>query len=321
LNAELTVHAFSQSVLILLAVIAIKTIISQFIKHEPLRFFQFYCQQLSNKVNKSQNTNKQQNIAVVIAVWLTLAPVLVILWLFAAFIEVNWLWQGLLLYVAIGGFGLGTMNKSIAQALVANQTYVAKQTLKPWVLRDTEQLSAMGLSKACVEMQLLRFLQQMFVVSCLFLTLGPLVALGYRLILEMHYCWNIKKQPYYYFGSHAHILAQILQWLPVRLFSLLLLISAIGKNARLFWRLSSQYFSKLNNNLALSLFALNLSVKLGGVAMYDKYKCRKISFNDQAKQPEVTDIIHANKKIKALAWLCLIFITIIAATFIIVQNS
>ena len=306
--------------MILLAVIAIKAIASQFIKHEPLRFFQFYCLQLSNKVNKAQNSQKQQSISGTLSVWLTLLPLVVILWIFADFVAVNELWQGLLLYVALGAFGIGAVNKSIAQALVAKQTYTAKQTLKTWVLRETKQLSTLGLTKACIEMQLLRFLQQSFVVSCLFLLLGPLVALSYRLLLEMHYCWNIKKTPYNHFGKHANLLVNILQWLPVRLFSLLLLISTMGKNALLFWRLSRRYFTQLNNNIALSLLAFSLEVKLGGVAMYNNEKCRKPSFNEQAKQPEVTDIIHANKQIVTIASLCLVFVSVIALALFIGQN-
>lgn len=314
-------NSFSISVLILLVVIAIKTITTRLVPHDPLRFFRFYCTQLSNKVNKPQNSVKQRSIAGIVAVWLTLAPIVIVLWLFSAFIEVNWLWQGFLLYIALGAFGLTHVTKTVAQALVANQTYVAKQTLKPWVLRSTENLSPLGITKATIEMQLLRFLQQAFVVSCLFLFFGPLVALSYRLLLEMHYCWNTKQLQYYPFGAHIQLLVNIIQWLPVRLFSLMLWVSALGKNALLFWRLNSSYWLSLNNNIALSFFALILEVKLGGVAMYNKSKCRKVSFNNQAKQPDIADIIHASKKITVLSTILLFVLAVIATAIFIVQNE
>jgi len=259
-----TFSPFSYQLLILLTVILSKAVVSHFIQYEPLRYFQFYCLKLSDKVNKQQNSPQQQTIAGLVAIMVTLVPIAVILWLFEAFIAVDFLWQALLLYMAIGSFGLAQINKTIAQALVAKQNYLAKQTLKPWVLRETEQLSSLGLSKACIEMLLLRTLQQGYTVALIFIFFGSLPA---------------------------------------------------GKNFILFWRLSKHYFFQLNNNIALLLLALNLEVKLGGVAMYhNNEKLRKISFNDLARQPQVTDIIHASKKISQIIYISLFFIILLSVT-------
>lgn len=313
----ITLTSFSYQLLILLVVIVCKATISHFIPHEPLRFFQFYCEKLSDKVNKSQNSPQQQTIAGLIAIIVTLLPIAIILYLFEAFIEVNILWQALLLYIAMGSFGLAHINKNIAQALVSKQNYLAKQTLKPWVLRETEPLSSLGLSKTSIEMQLLRTLQQGYTVAIVFLIGGPLTAVIYRLLLEMHYCWNTKLVPYKYFGIYSKHMINFLQWFPVRVFSLILIFTSIGKNFTLFWRLSKHNFFQLNNNIALLLLALSLEIKLGGVALYDnqnqsKQKLRKASFNDLARQPQITDIIHANNKIKTIIYISLFFITFLA---------
>jgi adenosylcobinamide-phosphate synthase len=240
--------------------------------------------------------------------------------LFEAFIEVKFLWQALLLYIAMGSFGLAQTNKVIAQALVAKQNYFAKQTLKPWVLRETDSLSTLGLSKSSIEMQILRTLQQGYSVVIIFLIAGPLAALTYRLLLEMHYCWNTKLVSNQYFGLYSKRLVGLLQWLPVRIFALLILFTSIGKNFVLFFHLSKQHFFQLNNNIALLLLSLNLEIKLGGVALYHdknqgKQKLRKISFNELARQPEVTDIIHASNKIRSIIYLSLFFIIFVACTF------
>ena len=309
--------SFSYQLLILLTVIVSKAVVSHFIPHEPLRFFQFYCLQLSNKVNKQGNSSKQQTIAGFVAIIVTLLPIAIILWLFEAFVEVDFLWQALLLYVALGAFGVAQANKSIAQALVANQNYLAKQTLNPWVLRETETLSSLGLSKASIEMYLLRTLQQGFTVAVIYIFFGPLLAICYRLLLEMHYCWNCKLLKFNHFGRCAALLSNIFQWLPVRLFTLLLLFISIGKNFTLFWRLSKPLFFQLNNNIALLLLALNLEVKLGGVALYDdndnpKQKRYKTSFNDLARQPQTTDIIHAQHKVNLVLYLYAFFSIVLA---------
>ncbi|MBU2894077.1 cobalamin biosynthesis protein [Colwellia sp. D2M02] len=308
------INDFSYQVIILLVVMLTKLTISRFIEHEPLRFFQFYCQQLSNKVNKSSNSAQQQTVAGFVAIVVTLLPLAVILWLFADFVALDYLWHGLLLYCAFGGFSLQQTTKHIAQAIVGNQSYVAKQTLAPWVLRETEQLSAVGLSKAAIEMQLLRTLQQGYTVAFIFLTLGPLAALLYRLLLEMHYCWNPKLTQFNHFGYCASVLVNICQWLPVRLFALQLLIFNLGKNFLLFWRLSRGFIFQLNNNIAILLLALSLEVKLGGVAMYQQTKLRRVNFNDLAQQPKVTDIIHANKQIKQVIAMSLLYVITLAVT-------
>ena len=308
-----TLSAFSYQLLILLTVILSKAVVSHFIQHEPLRYFHLYCQKLSDKVNKLQNSSRQQVIAGLVAMLVTLSPIIVILWLFEAFVAVDFLWQALLLYVALGSFGLAQINKTIAQALMSKQNYLAKQTLNPWVLRATEQLSGLGLSKTCIEMHLLRTLQQGYAVAVVFIMFGPLVAIGYRLLLEMHYCWNSKLTKFSYFGLYSKHLVNLVLWLPVRVFAMILLFTSLGKNFILFWRLSKQHFFKLNNNIALLLLALNLEIKLGGVAMYeDKEKLYKISFNDLARQPQVTDIIHGTKKIHQIIYISLFFIILLA---------
>ncbi len=317
--------SFSYQLLILLTVVLSKAVSSHFIRHEPLRFFQFYCLKLSDKVNRPQNSSRQQMVAGLVAIIVTLLPIAIILWLFEAFIAVDFLWQFLLLYIAIGSFGLAQVNKSIAQALVAKQTYVAKQILSPWVLRETEPLSSLGLSKTSIEMQLLRTLQQGYTVAIIFMTFGPLAAICYRLLLEMHYSWNTKLARYNHFGLYSQHVVNLLQWLPVRIFSLLLLFTSIGKNFVLFWRLSKQHFFQLNNNITVLLLALNLEVKLGGVAIYNdqtqgKEKLRKLSFNDLARQPQATDIIHANSKIKTLIYISVFFAIFFAITLEFIVN-
>jgi adenosylcobinamide-phosphate synthase len=293
-----------------MVVFVLKSVISHFIAHEPLRFFQFYCLQLGNKVNKNQNSNQQQTIAGLLALLVTLVPIVIILWLFADFVAVDYAWQGLLLYLALGNLSLGQINKSVAQALVAKQNYLVKQTLKPWLLRETEQLSIVGLSKAAIEMQLLRSTQQVYVVSFLFVTLGPLAALSYRLMLEMHYGWNTKLPQFKRFGFYSQLFCQLIQWLPCRLIALMFLFASLGQHSKLSWRLTRGHFFTLNNDFVISTFSFALEVRLGGVAMYQQEKLRKAAFNDLAKQPEPQDIIKASHIINVAIYSSLILLAI-----------
>ena len=303
---------FSYDVLMLMTVLVIKYLVDHFVSTEPLRFFRFYCQQLSNKVNKPINSNQQQTIAGLVAILVTLVPIAIILWLFADFVAVDYLWQALLLYISLGCLNIAQTNKAIAQAIVAKQSYLAKQTLQPWLLRNTAKLSSVGLSKAAIEMQLLRSVQQVYVVAFIFITFGALAALSYRLLLEMHYCWNNKLPKFKYFGFYSQLFVQLIQWLPCRLMALLILMSSAGQNHALSWRLSRGYFFKLNNNFVLAVHAFSLAVKLGGVAMYQEDKLRKTAFNDLAKQPEAPDIIKANMKVNFAIYTSLFLLLVFA---------
>lgn len=296
------------SAAMLLLVITIKAIIGAFITHQPLSFFNFYCQRLADKVNKASNSARQQNISGLIAILVTLTPLVAILWLFETFIEVPWLWHGLLLYLALGNIGLGRINKTVARELVANNSYLAKQALSPLLLRQTEQLSTLGLSKACIEMQVLRSSQLLVCVGFYYLIFGPLAALSFRLLIEMHYVWNIKLGRYRHFGAAINHIVQLLQWLPSRLFAIILLLGTIGQNTLLNWRLTSGKFLTMGNGLLLHILALGLEVKLSGVAMYQGTKLRKVSFNDHARQPQATDIIHANKRINYALYICILLV-------------
>ncbi len=306
---------FTYHVLILMVVLFIKFLVSHYIAHEPLRFFTFYCLQLGNKVNKSKNSTQHQTMAGLLALLVTLVPIVIILWLFADFVAVDYVWQGLLLYLALGNLKLGQINKSIAQALVAKQNYLAKQTLQPLLLRETAQLSQVGLSKAAIEMQLLRSVQQIYVVSFLFVSFGPLVALSYRLLLEMHYCWNTKLAQYKCFGSYSQLFIGLIQWLPSRLMALLILLSTVGQGSLLFWRLTRSHVFKLNNDFVMAIFAFSLAVRLGGVAMYQQEKLRKLAFNDLGKQPEPRDIIKATRKVNITLYSSLSLLALLALSW------
>jgi adenosylcobinamide-phosphate synthase len=303
---------FTYHVLILMVVLLIKSLVSHFIAHEPLRFFKFYCLQLGNKVNNGKNSTSHQTIAGLLALLVTLIPIAIILWLFADFVAVDYVWQGLLLYLALGSLNLGQINKRIAQALVAKQNYLAKQTLKPLLLRETEQLSQVGLSKAAIEMQLLRSVQEIYVVSFIFVSIGPLAALSYRLLLEIHYCWNTKLAQYKYFGFYSQLFIQFIQWLPSRLMALLILLSTVGQGSLLFWRLTRMHIFKLNNDFIIAVFAFSLTVRLGGVAIYQEEKLRKLAFNDLGKQPEPRDIIKATQKVNLAIYSSLFLLVLLA---------
>lgn len=286
-----TLSPFNQQLLLLVSVLLLKVLLQKIAPHHPWLGFRFYCSKLAEKVNKAENSDTQKRIAGIVAVVITFLPLWIIAWLFESLVAIPTLWQGLLLYFALGSGNIFSLAKAIAMAITANNNYQAKQLLKPFVLRDTDKLSKLGLTKATIEMQILTHLHHYVSVCFFFLLLGPLAAFSYRLILEMHYSWNTKRHPFKYFGRFAYHLVQVLQWVPSRLFVLVALLLTVGQNFLLVWRLSMMHFFSTTNDCVLAFFAPAHNIRLGGVAMYDMNKLRKASFNDHGHQPEPKDII------------------------------
>ena len=286
---------FNQQCLLLVVVIAIHLVLQKALPHDPWRGFRFYCQQLAAKVNKPENGANQQIISGIIATVITFLPLWLIAWLFESLVALPELYQSFLLYLSLGFGSQFAQAKVIAGAITNNDNYSARQTLAPMVLRETDNLSALGINKATIEMQSLSYIQGTLVPIAIFLVFGPVSALSYRLILEMHYSWNTKLATMQQFGRFTHLLVSVLTWLPTRIFTLIGLLFSLGKQFWLVWRLISQYFFKLNNNLPLSLIAYHHNIRIAGVAMYQGRKLRRASFNDRGRQPEATDIIHVQR--------------------------
>jgi len=306
----------AENILLLLLVLLVKSFIYKIVPHEPFRFFHFYCLRLANKVNNPKNSQQQQKVAGFIAALITVLPLVIILGVFETLIEVPVIWHGLLLYLALGAFGMNKLATDIAQAVSVSDKYQAKQLLALNVLRDTDQLSTVGINKTCIEMILLRTIQQQFVVGVVFLIAGPLSALSYRLLLEMHYCWNNKKQGFQCFGKTIHTVVNTIQWLPVRLFLLLQLVLTLNQPTILYWRLVKKHFFKNTNSIIINYLAYVLTIKLGGVAMYNLQKLRRENYNDQGQQPQARDIINAAKHILKVQILALSLIIVILFTLL-----
>ncbi|XQW84610.1 cobalamin biosynthesis protein [Thalassotalea piscium] len=297
-----------QNMTILVVVVVVKLMIGLFGNDNGMQYFHYYCQRLSDKVNKSSNSNEQQKIAGFIAVLLTLAPLVIILWLFEEFVAINWLWQLLLLYLAFGSLTPLLTSQKVRLALESNSKQSAKDLLQTQCLRDTQTLSPLGISKTTIEMQLLKHLQLHLGVACCFLFIGPITALAYRLIVEMHYSWNIKLSRFNHFGLASRLLMQLLLWLPIRIFYCAYLLTTLGNRFSLYFRLTRQYFFQLDSTIILTLHALKLNVQLGGVAMYHQKKLRRTAFNEQGNQPKIADIQRSSQQ--------LIVVDIVMATIV-----
>lgn len=283
------------------------------------RYFRFYCARLADKVNKPERTNKQQFIAGIIALVVTLVPLAVILYLFEDLVEIPWIWHAILLWLAVGWHQVRYQSLEIADALKRGQKQLAREKLAPWVLRQTDRLSPVGLVKATIEMHSVKAQQQLFAVIFYYLVAGPLAALIYRLILEMHYSWNPKLERFRFFGACATALTNLFQWLPCRIVTILMLLILSGKHFSLFCRLLSKDFFSAKSALLVHCHALSLGVQLSSPAMYQGIKLRKPVFNDKGRPPEIQDIrksVDVLEQIQIIICLVALFVAVLNFTLL-----
>ncbi|NMP30347.1 cobalamin biosynthesis protein CbiB [Thalassotalea sp. M1531] len=309
------------SIILLVLVLLSKYLLQSVAPHNPWRFFSFFCQQLALKVNKAENGEQQQQISGFVAVIVTFSPLWIILWLFGDFVEVAWLWQGFLLYMALGTLSIKRDLTQIIKAISASNNYRAKQLLQPLVLRDTKQLSPMGIAKASIEMLVLKHLQQTITTILLFICFDALVAISFRMLLEMHYAWNQKRSAMRFFGQFANLLVQLTAWLPARLFLLSGLVLSFGQQSTLLWRLSMPHFFSLNNGVLLQFFAIALNIKLCGVAIYDGNKLRRTEYNPTGRPPELQDIVRGYQFIDRINFFAVIILTACCALWWAISNQ
>lgn len=316
------IHQFSPftwQLIIVLGVMALKSVIATIQTKDTMHFFRFYCQRLSDKVNNQHNSTQQQKIAGVVATLITVAPLIIIIWLFESFVEVPILWHTILLFFALSGAGAQRMASQLVTALNKQDNDLAKSHLQPWVLRDTSTLSSMGLCKACIEMLWLNYLQRQFLVIICYLFLGPIAAICYRILLEIHYSWNTKIAKYQYFGKFPAKIIALLQWLPTLLLAIEIKLLMFSKATRANNHSDSSHILTLTSNYLLATAASINHIQLGGVALYQGNKLRRVSFNQTGNQPTTQTLSNSIKQLQLIKTLNIGIIISMLVLFIVIS--
>ena len=222
----LLTHPALQPVWVLLVVVIIDQLWAWPDKYHPLSFAKLLAIRMADKVHPSQHREDllhsvmQQKISGTLGFLMLLAPLMIILAIFISFAEFPLFFETVLLLMAIQFQVIIKQSRKISDALRKQKKALARHLVSDIVLRETDKLSPLGITKACIESLLLRFNQQFFCVIFWFFVFGGIGALTYRLLYEFSHCWNTKLQRFTYFGSPLAQLVAVMQWLPVRLAAL-----------------------------------------------------------------------------------------------------
>ncbi|WP_333607749.1 cobalamin biosynthesis protein [Arsukibacterium sp.] len=210
----------------------------------------------------------------------------------------------LLLFICLSWQPYEVQIARIARLLQQPQLRLARQLASPLLLRDTDKLSELGLSKALIESASLRFASQYLAIFFWYLLGGALLALTYALVQAMAQQWSVKLKHNRHFGLCSAVLYAIGQLPGLWLATFLLLLQSALRNSINALRQSSGGYFRLSQAALLRLTSAKLNVRLGGPLFYAQHKLTRERLQ-AANEPTPADIQRLLRLLRQQQWLVL----------------
>ena len=221
-----------------------------------------------------------------ILVTLVIMTLVILLLEFAYYPE---LLAGLILYLSLEWQNLESKARRIAQLLKKNQKATARELLNPLLARQVEKLSNPGICKAVMETLILKVARYYFSVIFIYLLLGPMAALAYRLLTLIHQAWRKDSLPNSPFLKPLNWLLYIVEWIPTRLLTLTIAASKGSKMSIHYIKHYGRHFYQTNSGWLLSCCSASVGVQLGGPAIYQGQRFDKMRIGTE-RLPQADDI-------------------------------
>ena len=212
---------------------------------------------------------------------------------------------------ALAARGLVQESRNVYKELAKGDLPAARRAVARIVGRDTENLTAEGVTKAAVETVAENASDGVIAPLFYMLIGGAPLALTYKAINTMDSMLGYKNKKYLYFGRCAAKLDDAANWLPSRLAALLWVAAAAlaggsAKGAWRIWRRDRRNHASPNSAQTESACAGALGVQLAGPAYYFGEYYPKPTIGDALHPIEPEDIRRANKMMYAESLLALL---------------
>ena len=212
---------------------------------------------------------------------------------------------------ALAAKGLVQESRNVYGELVKPDLPAARKAVSRIVGRDTENLTAEGVTKAAVE-TVAENASDGVIAPLLYMLLGgaPL-ALTYKAVNTMDSMVGYKNETYLYFGRAAAKLDDVANYIPSRLAALLWAAAAAltgsdAKGAWRIWRRDRRNHASPNSAQTESACAGALGVQLAGPAYYFGEYYPKPTIGDALHPIEPQDILRADRMMYAASVLALV---------------
>lgn len=215
---------------------------------------------------------------------------------------------------ALAAKGLAQESRNVYKELQKQDLPAARKAVARIVGRDTQNLTAEGVTKAAVE-TVAENASDGVIAPLLYMLLGgaPL-ALTYKAVNTMDSMVGYKNEQYLNFGRAAAKLDDAANYLPSRIAALLWIAAAAltgndAKGAWRIWRRDRRNHASPNSAQTESACAGALGVQLAGPATYFGEYYDKPTIGDAARAIEPKDILRANRMMRVASVLGLIAAT------------
>ena len=286
---QLLQHPWLQQPLLLLLVVVLSSLLPLPASYQPLVLFRVLALRLAGRVNKTGYPSAQLQLSGTLAAIISIAPWLVLAWAFTLLSQMPQLWHGLLLYLCLDWQHVRQQAQQIQRSLDKQQLSLARDLLQPLVLREVKSMSAIGVSKACLESMLFRLAAQWTSVLLWFLVGGVVAAIAYRLLQELHQQWNPKHLNFRHFGKPVAVIVALLNWPGLFLTGTVLSLMVSFRQSRQYLKFASDGYFSWPARWLLAAGAAALNRNLAGPVYYQGQKIRRVRIGP-ASEPKAADI-------------------------------
>ncbi len=205
---------------------------------------------------------------------------------------------------ALAAKGLAQESRNVYAQLKKDDLPAARKAVSRIVGRDTENLTAEGVTKAAVETVAENASDGVIAPLLYMLIGGAPLALTYKAINTMDSMLGYKNEKYLYFGRVPARLDDAANYIPSRLAALLWVAAAAltgndAKGAWRIWRRDRRNHASPNSAQTESACAGALGVQLAGPAYYFGEYYPKPTIGDPLRPIEPEDILRANRMMYA----------------------
>lgn len=282
-------ESFGLSALVLSLTLLCSKVLPIPLIYHPLSFYAAFCSALARKVHPdSQRCAAQQRLSGILALFLVISVPLALL--ACTYIFASWalLIDAIVLLLCCNWQPYQAQVDKICHNLDKELSGLAKTQARLLLLRDTRQLSRLGLVKALLESICLRFSQQVIAVAFWYLLTGAIGLLCYRLCQVASQQWSVKLPSNSYFGIAACRLHLLLCTIPYCISALLFSLQS-SKTSKMPTLYPEGTPLPRVKSWLLQQLSRTLQVSVGGPLYYQQQPFRRLRLQ-QRFEPDFGDI-------------------------------
>lgn len=247
-------------------------------RFHPLVGFGRYSDWLQQRFNSEP---QHQGVGRGLLAWIfaVVPPVILLtiflIWVWQLSVFIFWMLNILVLYFTLGLKSLGTHGRLVAEPLASGDLSEARVKVSWLVSRQTGQMDAGQVSKACIESLLENGNDAVFGALFWFLVAGAPGAMLYRLANTLDASWGYRNDKFRFFGWWSARTDDWLNWPSARLSALCYSLCGDMSVAFADWKKADQWrrnegrgFASPNAGIVMASGAGALNLGLGGTAVY-----------------------------------------------------